>query len=151
MILFTQMEKTEIYYMNFNSIRLCSILKACIGRREKYECYRSLFAIEVEIGTFDQYPWLLLIVKYPNVFPEKLPVLLPDREVELCIDLVLGAQLVSIALHRIAPVELVELITMLNELLEKILSKQYFNVRRSNSLCKESLLYVENSTWIAGN
>ena len=77
--------------------------------------------------------------------------LLPDREVELCIDLVLGAQLVSIALHRIAPVELVELITMLNELLEKILSKQYFNVRRSNSLCKESLLYVENSTWIAGN
>ena len=53
MILFTQMEKIEIYYMNFNLIRLCSILKACIGRREKCECYRSLFAIKVEKGTFD--------------------------------------------------------------------------------------------------
>jgi len=45
----------------------------------------------------------------------------PLREVEFCIDLVLGATPISKAPYRMTPVELKELKTQLDELLEKVM------------------------------
>jgi hypothetical protein len=55
---------------------------------------------------------------FPDVFPEKLPGLPPEREVEFAIDLIPGSTPISIAPYRMAPVELKELKKQLQELLE---------------------------------
>ena len=56
---------------------------------------------------------------YPDVFPEELPRLPPQREIEYAIDVVQGATPTSITPHRMAPLELKELNLKLQELLEK--------------------------------
>ncbi|GKA66398.1 putative reverse transcriptase domain-containing protein [Tanacetum coccineum] len=53
------------------------------------------------------------------VFPEELPGLLPPRQVEFRIDLILGAAPVARAPYRLAPSEMKELSKQLQELLEK--------------------------------
>ncbi|KAJ0948651.1 putative nucleotidyltransferase, Ribonuclease H [Helianthus annuus] len=56
---------------------------------------------------------------YPKVFPEDLPGLPPQRQVEFHIDLVPGAAPVAKAPYRLAPSEMQELSTQLQELLDK--------------------------------
>ncbi|GJX08381.1 putative reverse transcriptase domain-containing protein [Tanacetum coccineum] len=56
---------------------------------------------------------------FPEVFPKDLPGLSPIRQVEFQIDLVLGAAPVARALHRLAPLEIEELSTQLQELSDK--------------------------------
>ncbi|KAA3464322.1 reverse transcriptase [Gossypium australe] len=57
--------------------------------------------------------------EYVDVFPEELPGLPPDREVEFGIDLLPGTTPVSIAPYRMAPKELVELKAQIQELLDR--------------------------------
>ena len=71
---------------------------------------------ETRTGTY--YPGLH-VVEFFDVFPEELLGLQPDREIEFYIDLIPGAQLVSIPPYRMAPAELTELRKQLDELLEK--------------------------------
>jgi len=52
-------------------------------------------------------------------FPEEIPGMPPLREVEFCIDMVPGANLISKATYQMAPAELKELKAQLDELLEK--------------------------------
>ena len=56
---------------------------------------------------------------YPDVFPEELPGLPPQREIEFAIDVVPSATLASITPYRMALVELKELKLQLQEFLEK--------------------------------
>ena len=60
-----------------------------------------------------------VVCKFPDVFPEKLLGLLPDREIEFEIELLLGTAPISKAPYRIAPAELKELKQQLQELLDK--------------------------------
>ena len=57
--------------------------------------------------------------EFPEVFPEDLPGLPPDREIEFSIDLLLGSGPISKAPYRMAPAELKELKEQLQELLDK--------------------------------
>ena len=57
--------------------------------------------------------------EFPDVFPDELPGLPPDREIEFAIDLEPGTEPVSKAPYRMAPVEMKELARQLQELLEK--------------------------------
>ena len=56
---------------------------------------------------------------YSDVFPDYLPGLAPDREIEFNIDLLPGTNPISIAPYRMAPTELKELKEKLQELLDK--------------------------------
>nr|GFC40523.1 putative nucleotidyltransferase, ribonuclease H [Tanacetum cinerariifolium] len=56
--------------------------------------------------------------EFPDVFPDELPGIPPVREVEFNIELIPGAEPISKALYRMAPVELKELKDQLQELLE---------------------------------
>ncbi|KAJ9546504.1 hypothetical protein OSB04_019047 [Centaurea solstitialis] len=56
---------------------------------------------------------------YPEVFPEDLVSLPPDREIEFRIDLVPGATPIAKAPYRLAPSELKEMLAQLQELLDK--------------------------------
>ena len=49
------------------------------------------------------------VYKFPNVFPEKLPGLPPDREIEFEVELLPRAAPISKALYRMALIELKEL------------------------------------------
>ncbi|KAJ0548653.1 putative nucleotidyltransferase, Ribonuclease H [Helianthus annuus] len=60
-----------------------------------------------------------VVREYPEVFPEDLPGLPPQRQVEFHIDLVPGAAPVAKAPYRLAPSEMQELSTQLQELLDK--------------------------------
>ncbi|KAA3465681.1 DNA/RNA polymerases superfamily protein [Gossypium australe] len=57
--------------------------------------------------------------EFLDVFPEELPGLPPDREVEFGIDLLPGTTPISIALYRMAPKELAELKAQIQELLDR--------------------------------
>src|ERR1043165_4650415 len=56
---------------------------------------------------------------FPEVFPEDVSELPPEREVEFAIDLILGTSPVSMAPYRMSAYELSELKKQLEELLEK--------------------------------
>ncbi|KAA3480729.1 DNA/RNA polymerases superfamily protein [Gossypium australe] len=59
------------------------------------------------------------VKEFSDVFPEELPGLPPDREVEFGIDLLPGTTLVSAAPYRMAPKELAELKAQIQELLDR--------------------------------
>ena len=60
-----------------------------------------------------------IVRDYPDVFPNDLPSLPPEREVEFTIDLAPGTTPISKAPYRMAPMELKELNIQLQELLDK--------------------------------
>ena len=60
-----------------------------------------------------------MVNEFLEVFPEELPGLPPDREIEFVIDLLPGTALISKAPYRMAPAELKELKVQLQELLDK--------------------------------
>ena len=62
-------------------------------------------------------PWV--VCEYENGFPDKLPRLPPHRDVEFIIELHPGTSPISIAHHRMAPIELQELKVQLQDLLDK--------------------------------
>ncbi|GAU47914.1 hypothetical protein TSUD_404670, partial [Trifolium subterraneum] len=57
--------------------------------------------------------------EYLDVFPEEINSLPPEREIEFSIDLVPGSQPISVAPYRMSPLELRELKSQLEELLQK--------------------------------
>jgi len=60
-----------------------------------------------------------VVHEFEDVFPVEVPGLPPSREVEFSIDLVPGTGPVSMAPYRMAPTELVELKSQIEELLGK--------------------------------
>ena len=60
-----------------------------------------------------------VIREFPDVFPEELPGIPPEREVDLSIEVVQGMTPISRAPYRVAPTELKELKTQLQGLLDK--------------------------------
>ena len=63
---------------------------------------------------------ILVVREFPYVFPEELPNIPLEREVDLSIDIVLGTTPISRAPYRMAPFELKELKLQLQELLDKL-------------------------------
>ncbi|XP_074342586.1 uncharacterized protein LOC141680191 [Apium graveolens] len=62
---------------------------------------------------------ILVVKEFSDVFPEELPGLPPDRQIEFKINLAPGAEPVSKAPYRMEPMEMKELTSQLQELLDK--------------------------------
>ena len=60
---------------------------------------------------------VLVVSDFPDVFPDELPRLPPQREIEFKIDLYSGTEPLSIAPYRMAPLELKELRKQVDQLL----------------------------------
>ncbi|GKA32890.1 putative nucleotidyltransferase, ribonuclease H [Tanacetum coccineum] len=104
------------------------------SHRATIDCY----ARTVIFGTYLDYSWgkvflasvmdtslespnienLSVVREFADVFPDELPGLPPAREIEFGIELILGAEPISKAPYRMAPVELKELKEQLQEMLE---------------------------------
>ncbi|KAD5508277.1 hypothetical protein E3N88_15980 [Mikania micrantha] len=98
------------------SLKIISALKA--QKLLSHGC--AGFLASVKTTSYDEpnisdYP---IVCEFPDVFPKELPGLPPDREVEFTIDLIPGAEPISKAPYRMAPLELKELKEQLQELLE---------------------------------
>ena len=74
------------------------------------------YAINVKDVTVSDIP---IVRDFPDVFPDDLSDMPPNREVEFRIDLVPGAKPVARAPYRLAPNEMKELMAQLEDLLEK--------------------------------
>ncbi|XP_055960628.1 uncharacterized protein LOC126668448 [Mercurialis annua] len=70
--------------------------------------------MDAEVGSMNTVP---IVNEFTDVFPEELPGLPPDRDIEFCIDVVPGTGPISIPPYRMAPAELKELKEQLQELL----------------------------------
>ena len=80
-----------MYQASQHAIRLSPILRSILGGKRRLETYGSLFAIEGDVGTGIDYSGLMVVDEFPDVFPDELPSLPPDREIEFGIDLILGS------------------------------------------------------------
>lgn len=59
-----------------------------------------------------------MVIDFPNVFPNELPGLPPEREIDFAIDLVLLTIFISLLQYRMVPVKLRELKIQLQELVD---------------------------------
>ncbi|KAI3795060.1 hypothetical protein L1987_37704 [Smallanthus sonchifolius] len=95
-----------------------SMIKETYYLRRGCEAYLVYVIDECkEVKELDDVP---VVREYPELFPEDLPGIPPDREIEFRIDLVPDAQPVAKAPYRLAPVDMKELMVQLDELLEKV-------------------------------
>ena len=60
-----------------------------------------------------------IVIEFPDVFPEDLPGIPPDREIDFQIELAPGTEPISKAPYRMAPLELKELKVQMEELVSK--------------------------------
>ena len=60
-----------------------------------------------------------VVAEFPDVFPEELPGLPPNRQVEFRIDLIPGTAPIAKAPYLLAPSEMKQLMTQLQEMLSK--------------------------------
>jgi hypothetical protein len=77
------------------------------------------------------------VFEFPDVFPEELPGMPPERKVEFAIELILGTAPISKRAYRVSGPELVELKKQIDELLEK------GYIRPSTSPWAAPVLFVE--------
>jgi len=81
---------------------------------------------------------LHIVRDFPDVFPEELPGLPPEREVEVSIDVLPGTTPIAQAPYRMASVELAELKFQLQELLDKrVYTPQQLTLGSFGVICKE--------------
>ncbi|KAL8126189.1 hypothetical protein AgCh_013466 [Apium graveolens] len=97
--------------------KFLSVMQAKRLLREGCEAYLA-HAVDTKKETpiLDEIP---IVRELPDIFPEELPGLPPDREIEFSMDLIPGVELVSKAPYRMAPMEMKELAKQLQELLDK--------------------------------
>ncbi|KAJ9544923.1 hypothetical protein OSB04_024630 [Centaurea solstitialis] len=110
--------RAVIYGVKRNrSTRLISVIKA--NRCIKKGCaWFMAYVIDSGKGKLEMKD-IEVVCDYPEVFPEDLVSLLPDREIEFRIDLVPGVTPIAKAPYRLAPSELEEMSAQLQELLNK--------------------------------
>ncbi|GAU40284.1 hypothetical protein TSUD_60750 [Trifolium subterraneum] len=81
------------------------------------KCFSIMFTINSESSLSPSD--IPIVREYLDVFPEEINSLPPEREIEFSIDLVSGSQPISVAPYRMSPLELRELKSQLEELLQK--------------------------------
>ncbi|KAI3819511.1 hypothetical protein L1987_13351 [Smallanthus sonchifolius] len=94
-----------------------SMIKAESYMRRRCEAYLA-YVIDDRMKT-KELKNVPVVCNFPEVFPEDLPGLPPNREIEFQIDLMPRAEPVAKAPYRLAPSEMKELMSQLEELTEK--------------------------------
>ncbi|KAD3067679.1 hypothetical protein E3N88_35559 [Mikania micrantha] len=96
---------------------LCSLVKAMKYMNHGGQSFLA-YVIDNEkvVQKLEDVP---IVREFPDVFPDDLPGIPSDRDVEFKIDLIPGAKPIAKAPYRLAPSELQELMTQLQDLLDK--------------------------------
>ena len=116
-VMYTPDNKRISYQGQRQDRKFLSVMQARRLLRQGCEAYLAhVVDTKKETPILDEIP---IVREFPDVFPEELPGLPPDREIEFSIDLIPGAEPVSKAPYRMAPMEMKELAKQLQELLDK--------------------------------
>ncbi|XP_057246749.1 uncharacterized protein LOC130589496 [Beta vulgaris subsp. vulgaris] len=99
-----------------NGVKIVSALKMQKLRQKGEQVFLCMFKDLTQEVKLQDIP---VVREYPNVFPDELPGIPPERELEVSIDLTPGTAPLSKAPYRMAPAELQELKTQLQELIDK--------------------------------
>ena len=117
---FCRPEQTEVVFYGLRKTLPNSIMtamKASKMLRKSYQGYLP-YAIEVR-DSGSRLEDIPIVREFPNVYPEDLPGIPPDREIDFQIKLTLGTEPISKAPYRMAPLELKELKIQMEELVSK--------------------------------
>ena len=101
--------------------------------RKGYEAFLALI-LDSKRGQVDVEK-IPIVREFPDVFPEELPGIPIEREVDLSIEIVLGTAPMSRAPYRMAPTELKELKVQLQELLD--CTTQCFALKCTYFICEK--------------
>ncbi|XP_057250761.1 uncharacterized protein LOC130591454 [Beta vulgaris subsp. vulgaris] len=130
------------YEADINCVKQSVTLKAPDERRVSYQKFVTKPQIQIVYGLraqkmpeFDNFGYLCSVIDlnslkpsivdipvvcdYPNVFPDEIPGMPPQRELDFSIEIIPGSAPISKAPYRMTPTELQELKKKLDELLEK--------------------------------
>jgi hypothetical protein len=78
-----------------------------------------------------------VVYDYPDVFPEEVPGMPPDRDIEFSIELLPGTTLISERHYRMDVKDLVELKNQIEELLERFHSPKFIPLGSPRSICEQ--------------
>jgi len=98
------------------NIKIVSAMKMASLSRKGHEVYICSVS---DLSDAPKLENIQVVNEYPDVFPEDLPGIPPERDVEFSIDLVPGTGPISKAPYRMAPSELAELKKQLAEMIDK--------------------------------
>ncbi|XP_065866494.1 uncharacterized protein [Euphorbia lathyris] len=114
------MVQTSDVILGMDSLSKCQALVDCCRKKVNLKGCESFLAYVIDSGEkppkLEDVP---IVNEYPDVFPDEIPGLPPEREVEFAIDLQPGTAPISLAPYRMAPAEMKELKIQLQELLDK--------------------------------
>ncbi|XP_022003208.1 uncharacterized protein LOC110900633 [Helianthus annuus] len=97
--------------------KLCTLVQAIKYVLNGSRAYLA-YVVDTQQGSL-KFENVEIVNEFPDVFPEELPGLPPEREVEFRIELNPEAKPVAKAPYRLAPTEMRELMTQLQDLLDK--------------------------------
>ena len=110
----------EVKFQGIRRELSSSMISAMEAQRMLCKGCQGYLAYVVETGKEGTMVDEISVVReFPNVFPDDIAGLPPDREVEFTIDLIPETEPISIPPYRMAPAELRELKAQLEELLSK--------------------------------
>ncbi|KAL8133741.1 hypothetical protein AgCh_008979 [Apium graveolens] len=116
-VMYTSYNRRISYQGQRQDRKFLSVIQARRLLRQGCEAYLAhVVDTKKETPILDEIP---IVREFPDVFLQELPELPPDREIEFSIDLIPGAESVSKAPYRMAPMEMKELAKQLQELLDK--------------------------------
>ena len=113
-------DQSEVIIQGIRSSVLSNVISAMQERRFIRKGYEAFLALILDSKRGQvELEKIPVVREFSDVFPEELPGIPPEKEVELSIEIVPGTAPVSRAPYRMAPTELKELKVQLQELLDK--------------------------------
>ena len=100
----------EVTFIGERSNQLSNVISATTARKMVRKGCEAYLAYVIDtVKARPRVSDIPTVSDFPDVFPEELPGLPPQREIKVAIDVVPGATPASITPYRMAPVELKEL------------------------------------------
>ena len=112
--------ESEVIFIDERPNHLSNVISATVARKMVQKGCEAYLAYVIDtVKARPSVSDIPTVSDFPDVFPEELPGLPPQREIEFAIDVVPGATPASVTPYRMAPLELKELKLQLQELLDK--------------------------------
>ena len=112
--------ETEVVFCGLRKILPTSTMTAMRASKMLQKSYQGYLAYAIEVrDSGSRLEDIPVVREFPDVFPEDLPSISPNKEIDFHIELVLGTKPIAKAPYRIAPLELKELKVHMEELVSK--------------------------------
>ncbi|XP_057506535.1 uncharacterized protein LOC130789736 [Actinidia eriantha] len=119
-VVFKMPNEVEFTFQGKRDVVPTCLISAVKARKLLQKGYEGYLAHIIDTTKVEKELSDIVVVRnFPDVFPNELLGVIPNREVEFSIELLLGTTPISIAPYRMAPSELRELKVQLQDLLEK--------------------------------